>query len=253
MESPSSSFCCFCTWEAQRVTVGDYSSALPPIPSSHLSCVSRGEMQALLKSCHWGQLSGDPFWDAQPLQPAVAGDTDMAWSSQGAVRWELHGQGSVQIWLGNSWSIAPFLKQALVPRYWVPLQKPEGSCCSIPLCVPTYLWKHILLERFQSCREAGTTMTTLPGEAEMSVLDDWGWMKQVKQLSGRVFSHLKVIFMVCLGVQVFPTLTSEARLTCSWHVNVWRNRLIWHKYMQWFNNTILQKKNNSLSWLPDCK
>lgn len=206
MESPSSSFCCFCTWEAQRVTVGDYSSALPPIPSSHLASVRRGEMQALPKACHWGQLSGDSFCDAQPLHPAVAGDTEMAWSLQGAVRWELGGQGSVQIWLGNSWCTAPVLKQALVSQYWVPLHKSEGSCCSTPLCAPAHLCKHIhiLLERFQSCREPGTTMMTPPGEAEISVLNDLGWMKQVKQLSGRVFSHLKIIFMACLGVQVVP-------------------------------------------------
>lgn len=42
--------------------------------------------------------------------------------------------------------------------------------------------------------------------------------------------------------------TSEARLTCSWRVSVWRHRLIRHKYMQWLNNTILQEESNSLSW-----
>lgn len=215
-------------------------SILPPRPWAGVKCRLCSSLAAEANSVETLSVIHSPFSLLE------------TWRWLGACR-ELPGESQVakaQFRYGLEIAGTPFLKQALISQYWVPLHEPEGSCCSIPLCAPAYLCKHIhiLLERFQGCREP---VTTLPGEAEILVLDEWGWMKQVEQLSGRVFSHLKIIFMAVPGCTGGSPLshwalclcsTSEARLTCSWHVNVWRHRLMWHKYMQWFKTTILQKK-----------
>lgn len=129
--------CCFSMWESWRVAVGNYSSALHPIPSSHLLFMSRGEIQALLKSCHRGQLSEGSFCAAPSLQPAAAG----TWRWLGACR-ELSGEVVRARWPRLSTDMAwkqvahSTLKQALLSPYWVPLHKPALAVLQLT-CVST--------------------------------------------------------------------------------------------------------------------
>lgn len=103
----------------------------------------------------------------------------MAWSLQGAVGWVGESQvAKAQIRYGLEVGGAQHL---FSKKIWY---HHTGYLCTSPreaaaaphsvlqlTCVKHF---HILLGRFQDCREPGTTMATLPGETELSVLVDWG-------------------------------------------------------------------------------